>query len=131
MGSVDHLAFTATQVSARVESELARVASPQKSALIRSLLVSPRCEHRPWDYGAPGTKYPCWTVAEHAPSGAAFAYCEEGFGPSAPWGGPPWGGLLWISGEHLSMGMDCSWFTSLEDAVRDSFAWPESSAQPR
>jgi len=115
------MALTASQVSALVETEFARIHSPQTSALIRSLLVPPRCELRAWDYGAPGTEYPCWIVAEHAPSGTAFAYCEEGFGPSHPWG-------LLCSGEHLSMGMDCGWHHSLEDAVRESFAWPESNS---
>jgi hypothetical protein len=116
------MALIATQVSALVETELARISDPMTSALIRTLLVAPRCEPRPWDYGAPDTKYPCWIVAEHAPSGTAFAYCEEGFGPSFPWG------MLSISGEHLNMGMDCGWYESLEEVVRESFTWPESRA---
>jgi hypothetical protein len=113
------MALSASEVSALVEEQLARLTNPQVVRLIRSLLVPPRCELRPWDYGAPDTHYPCWIVAEHAASKTGFAYCEEGFGPGSPWG------LLWISGEHLNMGMDCGWFDSLEDAVRDSFAWPE------
>jgi hypothetical protein len=84
--------------------------------------VTPRCEQRSWDYGAPGTVYRCWIVLEHPASGTGIAYCEQGFGPSCPWG------LLWISGEHLSMGMDSGWYDSLEDAVRESFAWPESTS---
>lgn len=116
---VDHMALTASEVSALVEVQLARVSDPQAVALIRRLLVTPRCEQRPWDYGAPGDEYPCWIVLEHAPSGTGVAYCEQGFGPSFPWG------LLWISDEHLSMGMDCGWHDSLDGAVRESFAWPE------
>ena len=116
------MALSASAVSALVEAQLARVADPQAVALIRSLLVPPRCELRPWDYGPSDTHYPCWIVAEHAPSKTGIAYCEEGFGPRCPWG------LLWISGERLSMGMDCGWYGSLEDAVRESCAWPESSS---
>jgi len=124
LGSLDHMALTTSQVLALVETELARIPSSQTAALIRSLLVPPRCEDRPWDYGAPGATYPCWIVAEHTPSGTAFAYCEQGFGPSCPWG------LLSVSGEHLSMGMDCGWYESLAEVVRESFAWPESSSTP-
>jgi hypothetical protein len=113
------MALTSEEISALVEAQLARVSQPKSAALIRSLLVSPRCELRPWDYGDPDEKYPCWILAEHVPSATGFAYCEQGFGPRSPWG------LLWISGEHLNMGMDSSWFESLEDAVRDSFAWPD------
>jgi hypothetical protein len=112
------MAATASKVSELVEQQLSRVIDPRTGALIRSLLVPPRCEFRPWDY-APDTEYPCWIVAEHGSSGTCFAYCEHGFGPKCPWG------LLWIRGEHLSMGMDCAWYDSLEDAVRESFAWEE------
>jgi hypothetical protein len=113
------MAITALQVSILVERELTRITDSQTAVFIRSLLVPPHCENRPWDYGLPGTEYPCWIVIEHAPSGTAIAYCEEGFGPKKPWG------LLWISGE-LSMGMDSSWYDSLEGAVKESHAWPQS-----
>jgi hypothetical protein len=113
------MALSASEVSAFVDEQLARVADPQASALIRSLLVPPRCELRPWDYGPPGTEYPCWIVAEHTPSNTWIAYCEQGFGPSFPWG------LLFLSGAHLNMGMDCGWYESLEEAFRDSCAWPD------
>jgi hypothetical protein len=117
------MSTTSSLVSKLVDSELGRIADTSTADLIRRLLVSPRCEQRPWDYGAPDETYPCWIVAEHPSSNAAVAYCEQGFGPRCPWG------LLWISGEHLSMGMDSGWFTSLEDAVRDSFAWEEASPE--
>jgi hypothetical protein len=111
------MALTASKVTELDEAQLARVADPQAAVLIRSLLVPPRCEHRPWDYG-PDTEYPCRIVLEHAPSGTGVAYCEHGFGPGCPWG------LLWIPGEYLSIGMDSGWYDSLEDAVRESFSWP-------
>jgi|SRR6516165_10878187 hypothetical protein len=111
--------MTASQMAALVESELARVSSESIVAKIRRLLVEPRCEDRPWDYGASGQTFPCWIVAEHLPSNTVFAYCEQGFGPRCPWG------LLGRSGEYLNMGMDSGWFVSLEDAVKDSWAWEE------
>jgi hypothetical protein len=111
--------MTASQVSELVERELALTSSPEVVALIRRLLVTPRCEQRPWDYGAPNDTYPCWIFAEHPSSNTCYAYCEYGFGPQCPWG------LLGLSGEHLNMGMDSGWFTSLEDLVKDSWAAEE------
>jgi len=111
--------MTASEILSLVEAELTRISNPSTVALIRGLLVPPRCEQRPWDYGEPNQTFPCFIVAEHPASNTAFAYCEHGFGPRCPWG------LLWRSGEWLNMGMDSSWFTSLEDCVRDSFAWPD------
>jgi hypothetical protein len=54
-------------------------------------------------YGPPGQKYTCWTVLEHRPSNTGIAYCEEGFGPSFPWG------LIFLSGPHMNIGMDAGW----------------------
>ena len=106
-----------------VEAEVARASSANVSALIRSLLVTPRCEERPWGYG-PERSYPCWIVAEHPSSNTCFAYCEKGFGPKSPWG------LLFISGNYQSIGMDCGWFQSLEEAVLDSCATDQLSGFP-
>ena len=55
-------------------------------------------------------------MLEHSPSNTAIAYCEQGFGPSDPWG------LAFLSGEHMGIGMDCGWFSTLESAMRDSMA---------
>lgn len=111
--------LSASQVSSLVEAEIGKISNPRVIELIRRLIVPPRCESRPWDYGVSGATYPCWIVAEHPASNTAFAYCEEGFGPSSPWG------LLSLSGDYLSMGMDSSWFTSLEAVVKDSWAWDD------
>ena len=77
-------------------------------------MVPVRCEQRGWDYGRANEEYPCWIFAEHLESSTAFAYAEHGFGPSSPWG------LLFIKGEHMSIGMDSGWFDSLEDLFRES-----------
>lgn len=104
-------------VSDLVESELSRIFDTALVAAIRPLLVVPYPVERAWDYGVPGEKYTCWTVLEHLPSNTGIAYCESGFGPSEPWG------LVFLAGEHMSMGMDTAWFASLEGAMRESQAW--------
>ncbi len=111
------MAISLVQLEELIEQEMLRIPDPKTLGLVRSLLVTPRCENRPWGYGEPGETHPCWIVAEHKPSNTGFAYCDQGFGPGAPWG------LIWLSGDHLNMGMDSSWFCHLEEAIRDSFAW--------
>ena len=105
----------AEDIERLVQAELGRIADGEIVKAIVPLLVGPRLEDRPWDYG-PDETYPCWIVLEHPPSNTCIAYCEEGFGPRCPWG------LLFLSGRHLSMGMDSGWFRTLEDAFRDSRA---------
>jgi hypothetical protein len=112
------MTVSTNDVSRLVDMEIARASSLVRAALMRRLLVAPRNELRSWDYGL-NVSYPCWIVGEHHPSNTAFAYCEQGFGPRCPWG------LLNLSGEYLSMGMDSGWFSSMEDAVMDSFAADE------
>ena len=102
--------LTAKDIESKVEAEIERSKSPNHANLMRRLLVSPRCEIRPWDYG-PVDSYPCWVVGEHPSTNTAFVYCDQGFGPKHPWG------LLNLSGKYSSMGMDSGWFAFLEDAV--------------
>jgi len=108
--------LNADTVARLVESEIQRFSAPQRASLVRKLLIAPRCELRPWDYGEQEVKYPCWIIAEHRPSNTAIAYCAVGFGPSAPWG------ILWLEGGPQSMGEDSGWFPTLEEAVMDSCA---------
>src|SRR4051812_23182493 len=93
----------ASDIAALVAQQLGRISQPELARAIRPLLVPPRCEPRPWDYGEPNQTYPCWIVVEHRPSNTAIAFCEAGFGPSYPWG------LLFLSGPYLNMGMDSQW----------------------
>lgn len=109
--------LNAREMAALLEQQFAAITQRDLIEALRPLLVTPRCEHRDWDYGTEGQTYPCWIVAEHPDSGTALAYCEEGFGPSYPWG------LLFLSGEYMSMGMDSQWFVSLEQCFRGSRAW--------
>jgi len=105
------------EVSALVERELIAIGDEQLVRKIRGLLVSPYPVERDWDYGMPAERFTCWTVLEHPASNTGIAFCSEGFGPSSPWG------LVSLSGEHISIGMDAGWFTSLECAMRDSMVW--------
>ena len=104
-------------ISLLLDRGLAAIHDAALAGLVRELRVTPDPVERDWDYGEPGQKYVCWTILEHRPSGTGVAYCEEGFGPSHPWG------LVFLDGPHMSIGMDSAWYASLEDAVRESMAW--------
>ena len=106
----------AAEIERLVRAELNQISDSHIRDLISALLIGPRREDRPWDYGPEGVTHPCWIVLEHPPSNTGIAFCDEGFGPRCPWG------LLWLRGDALSMGMDSGWFTTLEDAFRESMA---------
>jgi hypothetical protein len=107
---------TLSEVDALVRSELGRVEDPSLRRRIEGLLVEPYPVLRDWDYGRKDERYTCWTVLEHRRSNTGLAYCEFGFGPRCPWG------LVSLSGEHMNIGMDCAWYTTLEDAFLQSCA---------
>jgi hypothetical protein len=109
--------LTADEISSLVRQDLDHITDPALLNRIRELLVKPYPVERDWDYGHIGERFTCWTVLEHQPSNTAIVYCEKGFGPSDSWG------LVFLSGKHLEIGMDCSWFSTLESAVRESMAW--------
>ena len=109
--------LTANEVSSLVSEDLMRITDAALLARTRELLVVPYPVERDWDYGRVGERFNCWTVLEHPPSNTGIAYSSQGFGPSHPWG------LIFLSGEHMGVGMDSAWFSTLESAVRDSMAW--------
>jgi hypothetical protein len=112
-----------TEISDLVEREIESVTDRRVAEQIRSLLVTPNAVDRLWDYGTPDERFTCWTVLEHRESNTGIAFCAEGFGPSYPWG------LVFLSGPHTNIGMDSSWFVSLEDAFRNSMAWQENNPE--
>ena len=114
--------LNAKKVTGLATEELARIADAALLARIRELLVEPYPVDRGWDYGTLGETMTCWTVLKHHPSNMGIAYCPSGFGPSDPWG------LVFLSGAHMRIGMDCAWFVSLESAMRESMA--RGSANP-
>lgn len=115
--------LSAKNVAELVIKDLARIADAALHARILELLVEPYPVDRAWDYGTPGETMTCWTVLEHHPSNTGIAYCPNGFGPSDPWG------LVFLNGDHMSMGMDSAWFVSLESAMRESMAWDGTNAE--
>lgn len=93
-----------------VSDQVAKITDLNVAESLKKFLVAPRCEMRDWDYGAPGEQFPCWIIFEHEKSNACIAYCENGFGPATPWG------LLFLRGKNRSMGLDCNWSETLEEA---------------
>ena len=89
--------MNATDISELVERELLGITEPELVRRIRELLVHPYPVERVWDYGTSYEAFTCWTVLD------------------------PWG-LVFLSGPLMSIGMDSAWFTSLEDAIRESAA---------
>jgi hypothetical protein len=98
-----------------IEAELSLVHDLRVTSHIRGILIEPLPLMRNWDYGTPGQQYLCWMVLKDPQTGAEIGYCEEGFGPSCPWG-------LVSSGDNDSMGQDSGWSTSFMDAYFESFA---------
>jgi len=99
-------------ILSRVEQELKQISDGKLVSRIRA-----------WDYGSRGEHFVCWTVLEHHPSNTGIAFCLQGFGPADPWG------LVSLSGSHMNIGMDSSWFASLEDAMRGSMAWDRQNPE--
>lgn len=105
------------QIVKLVSCEIDKIEQVDLIQVIQNLVILPRKELCDWDYGKSDEQVLCWVVAEHLQSNTGIAYSEQGFGPKYSWG------LLSIDGPHLSIGTDASWFTSLEDAVRQAPFW--------
>ena len=108
---------TREDIADLTQSELTKITNSDLVGRIQELLVTPYPVQRYWDYGKPGEAFDCWIILEHRPSNTGIAYCEKGFGPAYPWG------LIFLTGEHMSIGMDSAWHLSLEWAMRESMAW--------
>ena len=106
--------LNAANLKTQIDLELDRLSDERVLKHIRQHLIPPTVVMRDWDYGDIGQKYPCWTVLEHPSTNTGIAYCEEGFGPDHPWG------LVFLSGAHMSTGMDSGWFRSFLGAYFDS-----------
>lgn len=107
------------RVRALVARELGLVVDPARREALRAILVEPRVEERDWDYGAPGERYSVWVVAEATDKGIILVYCENGFGPTFPWGF-----LFTNELGFASLGMDSQWCWYLEEAFVRSGLWP-------
>lgn len=94
-----------------IARELAWIELPERRAALEAVLVEPRLEEREWDYGAPGEKCSYWVVAEAPDNRLILVWCDEGFGPTFPWGF-----LSTIEPHDTSLGMDSQWSCYLEEA---------------
>ncbi len=110
------MAITPAEIQSLIEREMSLLQDVRIVAYIKKLLIEPILVMREWDYGDTEQTYPCWTVLSHVESNSGIAYCEFGFGPRSPWG------LIGLSGENMSIGMDSGWFISFIQAYFDSFA---------
>lgn len=110
--------MTPTDVAALVRDEMRSLHDARVVAHVSSLLVSPpRQLLLGWDYGVVGTTFEGFLVLDHARSGTAIAYCQQGFGPAAPWG------LIFTKqGRPPSMGMSDGWFPQFLDGFFESMA---------
>jgi hypothetical protein len=112
----------AKTLKAMIDRELERLLDARVKGHIQSMRVDPEPALRNWDYGKPGEQYICWGVLNDSGSHTGIAYCENGFGPSSPWG------LVSLASDdekHMSMGMDSGWFPTFLDAYFDSCAAAE------
>jgi hypothetical protein len=102
----------AARVATLVNEQLAAIRDPVVREALGLRVQVPVLHHRSWDYGVADEQLPCWLVLEDPSTDTGIAYSEVGFGPASPWG--------LVSLGHLWFGMDCGWFTRLEDAFVDS-----------
>jgi hypothetical protein len=106
------MAVTADDVRRLVEEQLKSIIdSPRRAEIEGFLLAVPVKQMRGWDYGG-AHEFPCWVITRAVRS-TLLASCEVGFGPRNPWG-------MLFEDESKSMGMDCGWYSSLEDAFIES-----------
>ncbi len=98
-----------------IQNELARVHDKRVRTHIQSMLIEPHAILRDWDYGPPGQQYLCWMVIKDTVTFTEIGYCENGFGPTCPWG-------LVSSEDGDTMGMDSGWYTTLMGAYFESAA---------
>jgi hypothetical protein len=103
---------TEAEIRSLVERELASITDRVVIEGLRAHLVPPSLHFRNWDYGKPGERYPCWSIASDPSTDTGIVYSEHGFGPRNPWG------LVFLSEPFL--GEDSGWFTDLVSAFLDS-----------
>ncbi|MDJ0841608.1 MAG: hypothetical protein QNK37_34185 [Acidobacteriota bacterium] len=106
-----------SEVQSLLDNELKSISDASLIHQIRPLLITPHRVEREWDYGEERRTYPCWTVMAHHMTNSGIAYCNQGFGPSHPWG------LVFLSGDMMGMGLKAAWFDSFEIAFKESMAY--------
>jgi hypothetical protein len=61
-------------VRIRAQREASLVSDDLVRDALRAMLIQPELHFRNWDYGEPGERYPCWTVARDEASDTAIVY---------------------------------------------------------
>lgn len=100
--------IAASDITSLAQREIEAIADPVVRAALARRLIAPELHLREWDYGAPGERYPCWTVAKDLRSDCGVVFSLYGHGPGHPWG--------LVSLSNAWFGMDSGWFLRLEDA---------------
>jgi hypothetical protein len=99
-------------VASLVRGELQNIRDDTVRQALASRVGEPARHLRDWDYGPPSQRFPCWTIVADPSSDTALVYSLFGFGPPSPWG--------LVSLSQPGFGMDCSWYSRLEDAFIES-----------
>jgi hypothetical protein len=102
----------ADEVRVLVESEVRKIANASIVQGIQTFLVKPRLEMRTWGWGKTPADYPVWIIAESSRYDYGIAFSDYGFAPEHSWG------LVFLS--HRDFDADYCWYSTLEDAYRDS-----------
>jgi len=110
--------MTPTDVAALVRDDMRALHDARVVAHVTALLVTPpRQLLLGWAYGAAGEAFDGFLVLDHARSGTGIAYCQQGFGPAAPWG------LIATNRESPpSMGRSDEWCPRFLEAYFESIA---------
>jgi hypothetical protein len=97
------------EVAVLIKSGLDRVSDQSRRASLEKLLIEPRQLSLHWEYGLEGLRFNCWHVGQSLNGEIWLLYCEQGFGPSFPWG--------FVFPPSKSLGNDGQWYSGLEDAT--------------
>ena len=111
--------MTSDEIVALIQNDMRTVNDVRVSRYITSLLITPPLRQLlSWDYGLPKDAFDGFLALDHPKSGTGIAYCEQGFGPAAPWG------LISTRRDELppSMGTSDGWFPRFLDAFFESKA---------
>lgn len=105
---------TPNEMKELVAMELSKIGDPTLRDRAKPLLTEPIKKTLEWEYGN-NELFEGWLIADMGERNVWAAYCEGGHGAL----GKPWG-ILFKDSENF--GMDCSWYSSLNDLLVEWFA---------
>ena len=92
-----------------LDFEIAQIVDSTRRSIALALLIPPKNLSLAWEYGSPGDRFDCWLIGKSCDDKTGFVFCQEGFGPSYPWG--------FVALDNESMGSDDRWYAGLEDTL--------------